>query len=99
MERQPTGEADEGEDVAAIVKEVDREDRHAREDEENLDAEDDENADEKDDDDTSEPTSRNRELAGYIAENELHNSVWFYGEGPINLVAMFATKSALQDVV
>ncbi|KAF0898608.1 hypothetical protein E2562_008191 [Oryza meyeriana var. granulata] len=60
MERQPTGEADEGEGVAAIVEEVDRKDRHARDDKENLDAEDDEDADEKDDDDTSEPTSWNR---------------------------------------
>ncbi|KAF0892936.1 hypothetical protein E2562_020055 [Oryza meyeriana var. granulata] len=46
-----------------------------------------------------EPASWNRELSKYIAENELHNSLWFYGEGPINLGAMFATKSALQDAV
>ncbi|KAF0896357.1 hypothetical protein E2562_021891 [Oryza meyeriana var. granulata] len=45
------------------------------------------------------PALWNRELSGYIAENELHNSVWFYGEGPINLGAMFATKSTLQDAV
>ncbi|KAF0922756.1 hypothetical protein E2562_001145 [Oryza meyeriana var. granulata] len=95
MKRQPTGEADEGEEVTAIVEEVDWEDRHAREDKENLDAGDDEDAD----DDTPEPAWWNCELTGYIVKNELHNSVWFYGEGPINLGAIFATKSALQDAV
>ncbi|KAF0896545.1 hypothetical protein E2562_024398 [Oryza meyeriana var. granulata] len=60
MEQQPTGEADEGEEVAALAEEVDLEDRHVWEDKENLDAEDNEDADEGDNDNMPEPASWNR---------------------------------------
>uniref|UniRef100_A0A0D9YQ49 Uncharacterized protein n=1 Tax=Oryza glumipatula TaxID=40148 RepID=A0A0D9YQ49_9ORYZ len=99
VQQDGSGEVDEREEINAIVDEIERVDRNAREDEANLAQEDDEEADDEEYEVQPVPTSWNREHLGYIGENELHDSVWFYGDGPINKGAMFSTKSAFQDAV
>lgn len=99
VNRHPTGEADEGEDIPAIVEEIERVDRHAIEDEENLAAEENDDEDEQEVEELPMPASWNLEDPGYIAENSCHDSIWFYGDGQINLGAMFRDKMGLQDAV
>ncbi len=99
VQQDGSGEADEGEEINAIVDEIERVDRNAREDEANLAWEEDEEEDDEEYEVQPVPASWNREDLGYVGENELHDSVWFYGDGPINKGAMFSTKSAFQDAV
>uniref|UniRef100_A0A0E0MDZ5 Transposase MuDR plant domain-containing protein n=1 Tax=Oryza punctata TaxID=4537 RepID=A0A0E0MDZ5_ORYPU len=97
--RHPTGEADEGEEIPAIVEEIERVDRHALEDEENLTAEGNDDEDDQEVEEVPMPASWNLEDPGYIAENTCHDSIWFDGDGQINLGAMFRDKTGLQDAV
>nr|AAS98456.1 hypothetical protein [Oryza sativa Japonica Group] len=99
VNRHPIGETDEGEDIPAIAEEIERVDRHAVEDEENLAAEENDDEDEQEVEELPMPASWNLEDPGYIAENSCHDSIWFYGDGQINLGAMFRDKTGLQDAV
>ncbi|BAS79158.1 Os02g0550500, partial [Oryza sativa Japonica Group] len=99
VNRHHTDEADEGEDIPAIVEEIERVDRHAVEDEENLAAKENDDEDEQEVEEVPMPASLNLEDPGYIAENSCHDSIWFYGNGQINLGAMFRDKTGLQDAV
>ena len=62
-----------GEEINATVDEIERVDRHAREDEANLAQEEDEEADDDEYEVQPVPASWNREDLGYIGENELHD--------------------------
>ncbi|KAF2939821.1 hypothetical protein DAI22_03g224050 [Oryza sativa Japonica Group] len=99
VQQDGSSEADEGEEINGIVDEIERVDRNAREDEANLAQEEDEEADDEEYEVQPVIASWNREDLGYIGKNELHDSVWFYGDGPINKGTMFSTKSAFQDAV
>uniref|UniRef100_A0A0E0L0T4 Uncharacterized protein n=1 Tax=Oryza punctata TaxID=4537 RepID=A0A0E0L0T4_ORYPU len=59
----------------------------------------DEEVDDEEEEDQPVPASWIREDLGYIGVNECHDTVWFYGDGPINKGAMFSMKFALHDAV
>ncbi|KAF2950168.1 hypothetical protein DAI22_01g168133 [Oryza sativa Japonica Group] len=90
---------DVGPDIQNLSIQGDEVVNHHPTDEENLAAEENDDKDEQQVEEVPMPASWNQEDPGYIAENSCHDSIWFYGNGQINLGAMFCDKTGLQDAV